>query len=64
MENESKMSLPCMRDRCVGKACGNFGDKGCKGGAYPPWSYARWYLEELPKIAQAHALEGKTGETT
>lgn len=43
------MSLPCMRDKCIGKACGNFGERGCKGGKYPPWSWARWYLEELPK---------------
>lgn len=50
MENESKMKLPCMRDKCVGKACNNFGERGCKGGAYPPWSHARWYLEELPKM--------------
>lgn len=57
------MKLPCMRDKCVGKACGNFGDKGCKGGDKPPWSYAKWYIEELLKIAQAHALEGKTGES-
>lgn len=46
------MSLPCMRDKCIGKACGNFGDKGCKGGDYPPWNWARWYLEELPKITE------------
>lgn len=43
------MSLPCMRDNCVGQKCNNFGDKGCKGGEYPPWSWAKWYLEELPK---------------
>lgn len=46
------MNLPCMRDKCIGKACGNFGDKGCKGGAYPPWSHAKWYIEELPKITE------------
>lgn len=45
MENESKMSLPCMRDKCIGKSCGNFGERGCKGGAHPPWSYAKWYIE-------------------
>ena len=39
------MKLPCMRDKCVGKPCGNFGDKGCKGGKYPPWSWAKWYSE-------------------
>lgn len=58
------MNLPCMREKCISKACGNFGDKGCKDGNYPPWSHAKWYLEELPKIAQAHALESRTGETT
>lgn len=46
------MHLPCMRERCIGKACNNFSDKGCKGGVYPPWSHAKWYLEELPKIAE------------
>lgn len=46
------MNLPCGRDRCIGKSCGNFGDKGCKGGDYPPWSWARWYRKELPKITE------------
>lgn len=47
------MSTGCGRDRCMGKACGNFGDKGCKGGfEYPPWSWARWYLEDRPKITE------------
>jgi hypothetical protein len=46
MENESKMSLPCMRDKCIGKACGNFGERGCKGGKYPPWNWAKWYNEQ------------------
>ena len=41
--------LPCMRDKCIAKDCGNFGERGCKGGVYPPWSYARRYLEEPPK---------------
>ena len=50
MENESKMSLPCMRDNCIGRECANFGDKGCKGGEHPPWSWSKWYLEELPKV--------------
>lgn len=45
------MSLPCGRDKCMGKACGNFGERGCKGGfAHSPWSWARWYLEDLPRI--------------
>ena len=30
------MNLPCMRDKCIGKACGNFGAYGCKGGELPP----------------------------
>lgn len=47
------MSLNCGRDKCMGKACGNFGDKGCKGGFdYPPWSWARWYLKDRPKITE------------
>lgn len=47
------MILGCGRDRCLGKSCGNFGDKGCKGGfEYPPWSWARWYNEELLKITE------------
>lgn len=41
-----------MRDKCLGKSCGNFGDKGCKGGNYPPWNHAKWYIEELPKITE------------
>ena len=44
------MNLPCMRDKCIGRECANFGDKGCKGGEHPPWSWSKWYLEELPKI--------------
>lgn len=40
------MSLPCMRDKCIGNACGNFGERGCKGGEYPPWSWAKWYIEQ------------------
>lgn len=57
------MNLPCMRDKCIGKECGNFNDPsskffnkqmklGCKGGEYPPWSWARWYNNQLPKIAE------------
>lgn len=46
MENESKMSLPCMREKCVGKECNNFGERGCKGSTYPPWSWSRWYNEQ------------------
>ena len=52
--------LPCGRDGCIGKPCGNFNDPdgkfgnpnlraGCKGGEFPPWSWAKWYLNELPK---------------
>jgi hypothetical protein len=37
----------------MGKACGNFGDKGCKGGfEHSPWSWARWYLDDRPKITE------------
>ena len=42
--------LPCMRDKCIGRECANFGERGCKGGEHPPWSWSKWYLEELPKI--------------
>ena len=46
------MKLPCMRKKCIGKACGNFNNPdsksfnpdlkpGCKGGNYPPWSWAK-----------------------
>lgn len=49
-------NLPCMRDRCIGKECCNFNDPeskwfnaklkpGCKGGEFPPWSYARIYIK-------------------
>lgn len=68
------MSLPCMGDRCRGTACGNFNDpeskfgnpnlpRGCKGGKFPPWSWAKWYLEELPKIAAAKYAEAGFGIT-
>ena len=46
------MNLACGRNKCIGKACGNFGERGCKGGNYPPWNWARWYLEELPKSTE------------
>lgn len=52
MENESNMKLPCMRDKCIGRECANFGERGCKGGEHPPWSWAKWYLEELPKMKE------------
>lgn len=58
------MSLPCRRDACIGAKCWNFNDPnskffnpklkaGCKGGEHPPWSWSKWYLEELPKIKAA-----------
>ena len=56
-----KMKLPCMRDKCIGKACGNFGERGCKGGKYPPWSWAKWYNEELPKITESVFREREEG---
>lgn len=34
-----------MRDKCVGKSCNNFDERGCKGDAHPPWSWAKWYNE-------------------
>ena len=57
------MNLPCGRDKCLVKSCGNFNDPdsksfnpdlkpGCKGGNYPPWSWSRWYNEKLPKITE------------
>lgn len=46
------MNLPCDRDKCIGKSCGNFGDNGCKGGKDPPWNYAKWYNNELPNIKE------------
>lgn len=50
--------LPCMRETCIGKLCGNFNDReskfgnpnlkqGCKGGDYPPWSFAKWYINKF-----------------
>jgi hypothetical protein len=48
-----------MRDKCIGKACANFGERGCKGGALPPWSWAKWYIEELPKIKKEKNNERK-----
>jgi hypothetical protein len=47
-----------MREKCIGKECGNFNDPnskffnkqlkpGCKGGEHPPWSWAKWYIYEL-----------------
>lgn len=61
--------LPCMREHCIGTACGNFNDpasrfgnpslpRGCKGGEFPPWSWARWYLNELPKYHAAKYAKG------
>jgi len=38
------MNLPCMREKCIGRECANFGERGCKGGEHPPWSWAKWYL--------------------
>jgi hypothetical protein len=57
------MSLPCGREKCIGKTCGNFNDPaskffnpkfkaGCKGGDFPPWNWSKWYNEELPKAAE------------
>lgn len=57
-------SLPCGRPACIGSACGNFNDpgakfgdpnapRGCKGGKYSPWSWVKWYLNELPKYHSA-----------
>ena len=46
----SYIEYSALRDKCIGKACANFGERGCKGGEYPPWSWSKWYLEELPKI--------------
>ena len=56
--------LPCGREKCIGKACGNWngpadrfgdpkGEGGCKGGDFPPWSWAKLYITELPKYHAA-----------
>lgn len=54
------MSLPCGREKCIGKSCGNFNDPdskffkpdlkpGCKGGDHPPWSWGKWYIDRFAK---------------